>query len=83
MSIIGLSMYAITIIRPNLRFALLMLSRYCSNLDSIHIYVVTCVLRYIKETLYYNIYYNRNKSLINYTNVDFVKAINNCRLIDE
>ena len=60
-----------------------MLSRYCFNSNSTYIYVATCILRYVKETLHYNIYYDKNKNLINYTNVDFVKAINNCRLINE
>ncbi len=75
--------YTITIIRLDLEFALSMLSRYCSNLNSIHIYVIIYVLRYIKETLYYNIYYNKNKNLIDYTNVDFAKAVDNYCLIDE
>ncbi len=60
-----------------------MLSYYCFNLDSIYIYAITRVLKYIKETLYYNIYYNKNKSLINYTNVDFAKVVNNCCLTNK
>ncbi len=60
-----------------------MLFYYCFNLNSIYIYIVTCVLKYIKEILYYSIYYNRNKSLIDYINIDFAKAINNCCLINK
>ena len=62
-----------------MKFALLMLSRYCFNLNSIYFYAIICVLRYIKETLHYNIYYDKNKSLIDYTNVNFAKAINDRR----
>jgi len=60
-----------------------MLSRYCSNSNSTHIKIVTRVLKYIKETLHYDIYYEENESLINYTNVNFVKAIDDCRFINE
>jgi len=60
-----------------------MLSRYCFNLDSTYIYTITCILKYVKETLHYSIYYNRNKSLIDYINANFVKTINNCCLINK
>jgi len=50
--IIELLIYIITITQSNLRFALLMLLYYCSNSNSIHIYTITCILRYVKETLY-------------------------------
>jgi len=76
-------MYIIIITRSNLRFALSILSRYCSNSNSTHIKIITRVLRYVKETLYYDIYYEKNESLINYTNVNFVKAIDNYCLINK
>jgi len=60
----------------NLKFVLLIFSRYCFNLDSIYIYTIICILRYVKEILYYSIYYNKNKSLIDYTNANFAKTIN-------
>ena len=66
-----------------MRFALLVLSRYCFNSNSTHIYVVTRVLRYVKETLHYNIHYEENESLISYTNINFAKAIDDRRSIDE
>ena len=66
--------------RLNLRFVLLMLSRYCFNSNSTHIYATTRILRYVKETLHYDIYYEENKNLINYINVDFAKAIDDRRL---
>jgi len=73
-------MYVITITRLDLRFVLSMLLRYCSNSNSTHIYATTRILRYVKEILYYDIYYKENKNLIDYINVDFVKAIDNYRL---
>ncbi len=56
---------------------------YYINSNSIYIYTVIYILRYIKKILYYSIYYNRNKSLIDYINANFAKAINNCYLIDK
>jgi len=69
--------------RSNLRFVLLILLCYYFNLDSTYIYATTCILKYVKETLYYNIYYKKNESLINYIDIDFVKTINNCCLINK
>jgi len=66
-----------------LKFVVLMLSRYCFNLNFIHIYTITCILKYIKEILYYDIYYNKNKSLINYTNANFVKVVDDYCLTNE
>ena len=60
-----------------------MLLRYCFNLNSTYIYIATRILRYVKEILYYDIYYEENESLINYIDVDFVEAINNRRSIDK
>jgi len=69
--------------QSNLRFAFLILLRYCSNLNSIHINATTRILRYVKEILYYDIYYEENKSLINYIDVDFAKVVNNCCLTNK
>lgn len=69
-------MYTIIITWSNLKYALLMLSRYCFNSNLTHIKIVTRVLRYVKSTLYYDIYYKSKESLIAYTNVDFAKVIN-------
>ncbi len=68
-------MYVMTMIRSDLKFALSMLSRYCFNSNSTHIYAITRVLKYVKETLHYDIHYEENKSLIDYINADFAKAI--------
>ena len=60
-----------------------MLSRYCSNLDTIYIKTIICIIKYVKEMLYYNIYYKENNNLIDYINTNFAKAINNCCLTKE
>ncbi len=69
--------YAITITQSNLKYALLILSCYCSNSNSIYTNAIIKLLRYVKELLYYNIYYKKNENLIEYTNIDFAKTINN------
>ncbi len=76
-------MYVITMIRLDLGFALSMLSRYCFNSNSTHIYAITRVLRYVKGTLHYDIHYEGNESLINYMNANFAKAVDDRRSIDE
>ncbi len=60
-----------------------MLSCYCSNSNSTYIYVIIRVLRYVKETLYYNIYYEENESLIDYIDANFVEVVDNCCSIDK
>jgi len=60
-----------------------MLSRYCSNSNLTHIKIITRVLRYVKDTLHYNIYYKDKESLIEYTNTNFAKVINDRRFIKE
>ena len=47
-------MYAMTMTRLDLRYALFVLSRYCANLDVTHIKTTIRVLRYVKETLSYS-----------------------------
>ncbi len=71
-------MYIITIIRSDLRFALLVLFRYYSNSNLTHIKAIMRVLRYIKETLHYNIYYESNNDFIEYIDANFVETIDNC-----
>jgi len=70
-------MYIITITRLDLGFALSMLLYYYFNSNSTYIYATICVLKYVKEILYYDIYYEENKNLINYIDVDFAKTIDN------
>ena len=58
--------YAMTIIRFNLKFALSIFSRYYFNLNSIHVKIATRFLRYVKKILYHNIHYEDKKNLMNY-----------------
>ena len=62
--------YAMIIIRFDLKFAFSILSRYCFNLNSIYMKVTIRFLRYIKEILHYNIRYENKKNLINYINAN-------------
>ncbi len=78
-SVIGSLMYAMTMTRPDLGYALSVLSRYCSNPDSTHIRAATRVLRYVKGTLHYGIHYEGKESLIGYTDADFAGAIDGRR----
>ena len=63
-------MYTITITRSDLKFAFSVLFRYCFNSNSTHMKTATQLLRYVKKTLYYNIYYESKEDLINYIDVN-------------
>jgi hypothetical protein len=78
-SVIGSLMYAMTMTRPDLAFALSVLSRYCSDPDSTHRNAATRVLRYVKGTVHYGIHWEGNESLIGYTDVDFAGAVDGRR----
>ena len=80
---IELLMYAMIMTRPNLIYSLSVLSRYCFNSNSTHVKAVIRVLKYIKETLDYDIHYEDKKNLIKYIDVDFAKAVNGRRFIDD
>ena len=54
-SAMGSLMYAMTMTRPDIAFALSIISRYCNNPDSTHVAAVTRILQYIKGTLYNSI----------------------------
>ena len=63
-------MYAMTMTRPGLKFALSVLSRYCSNPDSTNVKAATRLLRYVKGTLRYSIHNEEKGGLIEYTDAD-------------
>ena len=63
-------MYAMTMTRFDLKFALSILSRYYFNSNSIHVKAATRFLRYVKETLHFNIHYEDKKNLMNYIDVN-------------
>ena len=76
-------MYAMTMIRPDLKFALSVLSRYCFNPDSTHVKTATRLLRYVKKTLHYGIHYEDKENLMNYTDADWADAVDGKRSIEE
>ena len=62
-------MYPIIQTRPYICYAVTMLSRYNHNLNAKYIAAVKRVLRYLKDTLNYEITYGTTDSLIEYTDV--------------
>ena len=68
--VVGSLIYAITMIRPDLGYILSVLSRYCANPDTTHIKAATRLLRYIKGTLLYRIYYKGTTGFVGYTDAD-------------
>ena len=73
-SIIESLMYAITMTRLDLRYALFVLSRYYANSDVTHIKTTTRVLRYVKETLSYKIHYEGTTRFVSYIDANWAKV---------
>ena len=71
-------MYAMTMTRPDIAFALSIVSRYCNNPDSTHVAAVTRILQYIKGLLDDGIIFrgqpNTDLDLIGYTDADYRSA---------
>ena len=80
-SIVSSLMYAITMTRLDLKFALSVLFQYYFNLNSIYVKTATRLLRYVKETLHHNIHYENKKNLMNYIDADWTDAVNDRRSI--
>ena len=78
-----LLMYAMTITRLDLRYALFVLSRYCANSDVTHIKATTRVLRYVKETLSYEIHYEETTRFVNYIDANWADAKDDRRFIED
>lgn len=74
--IIGSLMY-ITTTRPDLQFTVSLLSRYMSRPTKLHLQAVKRVLRYLKGTMDYGIWYKRGGAgeLLVYTDSDFAGDI--------
>ena len=70
-------------IKLDLNYALFILSRYCTNLDATHIKAAQRVLRYVKETLEYEIHYEKISKLEEFIDVDYVDVKNDRRFIEE
>ena len=77
-SAVGSLMYAMTMTRPDIAFALSIVSRYCNNPDSTHVAAVTRILRYIKGTLYDGIIFcgdpDAELDLTGFTDADYGSA---------
>ena len=72
MQMVGSLMY-LTSTRPDIMFVVSLLSRYLAHPTEIHLQAVKRVLRYIKGTLTYGIFYKQggNKELLAYTDSDY------------
>jgi hypothetical protein len=72
MQIIGNMMY-LTSTRPDIMFVVNMLSRHLTHPTKIHLQVVKRMLRYIKGTFAYGIFYKHegNEELLGYTDSDY------------
>ena len=79
--VIGSLMYAMTMTRPDLGFALSVLSRYCANPDSIYVKAAIRVLKYVKGTLDYSIHYSGSGELLGYSDADYAGAVDGRRFI--
>jgi len=70
-SIIGSLMYAMVETRPDIAYAVSVLSRFCSNPNKTHEAAAKHVLRYLKGSLHIGITYGGNDDLIGYTDADW------------
>jgi len=69
---VGSLMY-LTATRPDMMFVVSLISRYMENPTELHLQVAKRVLRYLKGTLDFGIFYNkgRNNDLVAYTDSDY------------
>ena len=70
--IVGSLMY-ITATRPDIMFGVSFISRFMSNPTEMHLQAAKRILRYLKSTINYGIFYkkNENKQIIAYTDSDY------------
>ena len=54
------SLIYLTLIRPDITYAVIVVSRYMQNPKKPHLEVVRRILRYIKGTLDYGLYYKKD-----------------------
>lgn len=69
-SMVGSMMYSMVQTRPDIYFAITILSRYNQNPNSKHIAAVKCVLRYLKGTVDHDITYGTANGLEGFTDAD-------------
>jgi hypothetical protein len=71
--VIGCLMYTMTYTRPNIAYAVGKISRYTSNPSHIHWIVVQRILKYLKKTINYGIWYNQYPTVLEgYTDVSWI-----------
>ena len=69
--------------RPDLAYVVFILSRYCSNPESLQFKTLNKIFRYIKSTLNLNIHYNkRSHNLIDYTDANYAGVLNGRKFIN-
>ena len=71
--------------QSDLIYLILILSYYLDNSDKEHLTLLKIVFRYISETLDIELIFTNNAAdnLIKYTNVNFAKALNSCKLTSD
>ena len=74
-SMVGSIMYAMIQTRPDICFAVTILSRYNQNPNSKHIAAVKRVIRYLKGTLTHGITYGTDDGLLGYTDADWASDV--------
>ena len=70
---VGSIMYAMIQTRPDICFAVTILSRYNHNPNFKHLAAVKRVIRYLKKTLDYDITYRTAIDLVKYTDTDWAE----------
>ena len=77
-TIVGKLMYAMVGSRPDLAFALSILGRYAAAPDSYHMSLAKRVLKYVKGTITYKLYYSKPKTktpiLLGYVDSDWANS---------
>ena len=75
-SAIGYLMYAMMCRRPDICYAVGLVSRYQANLERLHWKAVKRILRYLKGTSDYSCYQGNNLCLSGYSDADWVGDLN-------
>jgi len=67
----------ITATRPDIMFGVSFISRFMASPTEVHLQAAKRILRYLKGTINYGIFYkkNENKQLIAYTDSDYARDI--------
>ena len=79
-SAVGSLLYAASMTRPDLSYALSMVSRYCSNPDSTHVAALLRIFRYVQGTLDHGIGYEPGQEFFHgYSDADWANSIDGRR----